>query len=262
MVDVVKIGGGVIDSPEQLQKVIAAIARKSVPCIVVHGGGKVATSVAERLGIPQTMLGGRRVTDAATLQVVTMVYAGWINKTIVGLLQQHGVEALGLSGADLNLVRAVRRSPHPTDYGYVGDVTGINTEIVERLLGIGKHNEQSGPPITRCLVVAPIAQGNGTLLNINADTIATEIALAIGEGVTLTFAFEHGGVLADVSNSESVLPLITAQQAQGMVANGTIHSGMLPKIELAIRAANAGVQRVRITKYNALDTEDGTWIAQ
>ncbi len=250
MIRVVKIGGGIIDSEQQLDAVLDGIARSVDPVILVHGGGRLATDLAHRLGIDQTLIDGRRVTDLDTLRVVTMTYAGWINKTIVAKLQARGVHAIGLCGADNDIIRASMRPKVPIDYGYVGDIEKVNTQALTALQGT--HST---------LVLAPITHdGAGTLLNTNADTIAAEVALALTPDVELVYAFDHAGVLKDVNDPSSLIALIDRAASQRMAEAGEIHTGMLPKLHNAFRAAEGGVQRVRIARYDAVDTTDGTWV--
>lgn len=250
MIRVVKIGGGIIDNEQQLNAVLESIARSSDPVILVHGGGRLATDIANRLGVEQTMIDGRRVTDIDTLRIVTMTYAGWINKSIVAKLQARGVNAIGLCGADNDIIRASMRPKEPIDYGYVGDIEKVNTQALTALQAA--HST---------LVLAPITHdGAGTLLNTNADTIAAEVALALAPDVELVYAFDHAGVLKDVNDPASLIASIDRAASQRMAEAGEIHTGMLPKLQNAFRAVDAGVQRVRIARYDAVDTTDGTWV--
>ncbi|MCO6466316.1 MAG: acetylglutamate kinase [Bradyrhizobiaceae bacterium] len=283
MIKVVKVGGGILDNPAHLTGLLTSIAQCSDPVVLVHGGGKIATSMASRLGLEQTMVGGRRVTDAETLQVVTMVYAGWVNKSIVAELHALGVHAIGVCGADADVIRAQRRPVVDVDYGYVGDVTHVNPTAILDLLHVGqdehggrglgnthgtcgthgaRHAGSANPLATHCLVIAPITHdGSGQLLNTNADTIATDVALSLMPAVELTYVFEHHGVLRDVSDTNSVIPALTWSQTEELVATGVIHSGMLPKLENAFRAVKAGLEHVRITRFDKVFSEEGTWIS-
>lgn len=259
MLKVVKIGGNIVDNPEKLDRFLVDFASLPEPKILVHGGGKVATTVAKALGIETQMVGGRRVTDAETLKVVTMVYAGLINKTIVSKLQQTGCNAVGLSGADGGFIRSQRRNPVPVDYGWVGD------PLPDRF----------GLPMARTLidagytvVAAPItldAAGEG-LLNTNADTVAQTIAVGMS-GVydtELVYCFEKRGVLMDVDDDNSVIPEITPQRFAELKAAGVVADGMLPKLENAFRAIDNGVRSVVICSAEAL-TEPGyggTWLCR
>lgn len=249
MYRVIKIGGGILDQPQQLNAVLDAVARAPEQVIVIHGGGRLATDLAERLHLPQHMHEGRRITDHDTLQVVTMTYAGWINKSIVAGLYARGIAAVGVCGADFDLVRSQRRAPVPVDFGFVGDPVQVNVDALQRLA-------DGAIP-----VIAPITHdGAGTLLNTNADTMAAVIARALAPEAELVFAFEHAGVLRDVLDPASLVPELTRTKAEEMIATGEIHSGMLPKLSAAFTAAEQGVTRVRITRYDHLDGEGGTWI--
>jgi acetylglutamate kinase len=249
MIHVIKIGGGVIDDAALMQQVLHACASMNAPFILVHGGGRIATDVAASLGISQTMVDGRRITDADTLRVVTMTYAGLINKGIVAQLQSLGASSLGLCGADMDLLRAIKRE-HPTiDYGFVGDVVKVDAKQIMQLQSAGIS-----------LVVAPLTHdGRGQLLNTNADTMAAEIAKALAVQVQLTYLFDLPGVLRDVTNLESVIAEIKIDQVEQLIADGTISTGMLPKITMAIDAARAGV-KVRIQHSRDLGTQHGTLI--
>jgi len=246
MIHVVKIGGGIVDDDAKLGCVLDELARLQAPFILVHGGGRQATVLADTLGVKQHMVDGRRITDAETLRIVTMVYAGLINKNIVAQLQARGVNALGICGADGNAIRAHKRVGSDIDYGFVGDIDEVNTELFSNG---GSY------------VVAPITHdGKGTLLNTNADTIASEIARALAPNSQLTFAFEHAGVMNDISDSNSVITELTVETEQAMVESGLIDTGMLPKLLGARKALLGAVSSVRITKYNTIASSEGTWI--
>lgn len=253
MTQVIKIGGGVLDDAAMMQHVLQHCASLGDPFILVHGGGRIATDIATALNIPQTMVNGRRITDAETLRVVIMTYAGLINKDIVAKLQALDVGALGVCGADMDLLRANKRE-HPTvDYGFVGDVTHVNAANIMQMLSRGTS-----------LVVAPLSHdGNGQLLNTNADTIAAEIAKALmqhsTQRVQLTYLFDLPGVLQDVHNLASVIPVINVDQVETLIADGTLSAGMMPKITMALNAARAGVY-VRIQHAQDLGTQQGTLI--
>ena len=249
MIRVVKIGGGVIDDDDKLNAVLDSIAQSPDPTVLIHGGGRLATDLAKRLGVEQTMVDGRRITDLDTLQIVTMTYAGWVNKRIVAQLQARGINAIGATGADADLIRSKVRPSTPIDFGFVGDPVSVNVSALKTL------SELSGSGPT-CVVLAPITHdGKGTLLNTNADTIAADVALARAADSELVFAFEHVGV------TRTLLAKLSQQEAQSMIESGEIHTGMLPKIQNALRAVAGGVQRVRICRYDAIDTEEGTWIS-
>lgn len=252
MINVVKIGGNVIDDPEALQAFLKDFAAIAGDKILVHGGGKEATRMSESMGIKANMIEGRRVTDRQTLDIVTMVYAGLINKRIVSALQKLGCDAVGLTGADGNLIQATRRSPHPIDYGFVGDIDRINHNFLEALF-----NNCNVP-----VVCAICHDGNGTLLNCNADSVAS--AVACGASVIaptrLTFCFEKPGVMTDVNDESSVIPLVTAESFIELKENGIIADGMIPKIHNALVSASQGVDEVRICRASDLLSGSGTFI--
>ncbi|MBK6760000.1 MAG: acetylglutamate kinase [Ignavibacteria bacterium] len=251
MTYVIKIGGAVVDSPLLLNDVLDRCAALDSPFILVHGGGKVATKLAADLGIEQTMIDGRRVTDAETLRVVTMAYAGLVNKNVVAQLQARGVQCIGMTGADADLVRAHKRN-HPTiDFGFVGDVDAVNTDVLELMLANGIS-----------VVVAPLTHdGNGSLLNTNADTMAARIANAMDARtmIRLRFIYEHHGVLRNINDPTSVIDVIASSDVDGLIADGVISKGMVPKITNAVEAAKAGIN-VRIQHTSALGTEEGTLV--
>lgn len=253
MINVVKIGGNVIDSPSALERFLDDFAAMSQPKILVHGGGKEATRLSGRLNIPTTMVEGRRVTDEATLEVVTMVYAGLINKRIVALLQARGVNAVGLCGADANLIPARRRSPEPIDYGYVGDIDAVNAEALGSFLSAGMTPVICA--ITRCDDPA-----KGLLLNSNADSVACAVAAGAAslQPAVMHYCFELPGVMADVNDLRSLIPEITPESFEQLKADGVVHSGMIPKISGAIKACRAGVKAVVIKSSEALNASTGT----
>ncbi len=256
-ITVVKIGGNVIDNEEALAQFVRDFASLPSPKILVHGGGKLATRLAEKLEIPTTMIEGRRVTDAATLEVVTMVYAGLLNKHIVAMLQAEGCNALGFSGADGNMIPAIKRNPEPLDYGFVGDIeaSNINKTLLGTLL-------ESGVTPVFCAITH---DGNGTLLNSNADSVASAVAVAASNIATtdLVFCFEKQGVLRDVEDESSVIPLITRADYPTLRSEGVISKGMIPKIDNAFRAIESGVASVTI-KHSAqlATTSAGTTITE
>ncbi len=239
-VTIIKIGGNVIDDETSLHNFMRSYATIPGNKILVHGGGKLATRMAETLNIPTQMINGRRVTDAASLQVVTMVYAGEINKKIVAALQAQGCNALGLSGADGNLIRAKKRVVKETDYGFVGDLDeeSVNSRLLLPLLEMG-----CAP------VIAPITHnGEGQLLNTNADTIASALAVSLARHVEthLVFCFEKKGVLRNPADEGSAIPHITPTVYRELVAQQVISDGMLPKLDNAFAAINKGVKQVMI----------------
>lgn len=244
MLKIVKIGGNVVDNPEQLDHFLSGFASLGGPKILVHGGGKIATTTSKALGINTQMIDGRRVTDAQTLDVVTMVYAGLVNKTIVNKLNAAGCKAIGLSGADGGFILSDKRFPLPVDYGFVGDPKSVDTSLSDTLTGEGYT-----------LVVAPITtDGQGTLLNTNADTVAQSVAVAMAQSceTELVFCFEKRGVLADVEDDASVIPIITRESFAALRENGTVSQGMLPKLENAFKALDKGVRRVVICHAGAI----------
>jgi len=247
---VIKIGGSVVDSPHLLHDVLTRCVALGEPFVLVHGGGKIATKLAADLGVEQTMVDGRRITDAETLRIVTMTYGGLVNKTIVAQLQALGCNCVGLTGADADLVRAHRRT-HPTiDFGFVGDVDAVNTRVLDMFLTNGMS-----------VVVAPLTHdGNGTLLNTNADTMAAEIAMAIRHrSPQLAYLFEYPGVMRNIDDATSMIPRIDPDEVDEYVEQGVITKGMLPKITNAVRAARSGVS-VIIQHADALGTTVGTVI--
>ena len=267
---VIKIGGNIIDNEEKLAAFIKDFAylfgtpintlhntplgdggKKRGRGLLVHGGGKLATKLAADLGIEQQMIDGRRITDAATLKIVTMVYAGTINKNVVAQLQAHGCNAIGLSGADGNVIKAHKRpsviSPSgggDIDYGFVGDVDAVNTQLLQSLL------EQN-----IAVVLAPITHdGQGLLLNTNADTIAQEAAKALSSiyDVELIYSFEKSGVLMDADDDSSVISTINPTYYQELKEKQIIFAGMIPKLDNAFAAINSGVSKVIIGKAEQL----------
>ena len=250
---IVKVGGAVVEDEGQLEQLLRNFSAIEGRKVLVHGGGRKATKMAERLGIETKMVEGRRITDADMLEVVTMVYGGLVNKNLVAKLQANGVNALGLTGADADAIRSHKRPlKNGVDYGFVGDVDQANGEMLGRLVEAG---------ITP--VMAPLTHdGKGHILNTNADTIASETAKALAKlyDVTLIFSFEKKGVLRNPDDDDSVIPTITHQDFEKYKADGTISGGMLPKIENALNAVDAGVSKVIITLATAIDGVHGTVI--
>ncbi|GAB2864433.1 acetylglutamate kinase [Hymenobacter ruber] len=235
-----KIGGGIIDSESDLLEFVRLLSEVSGPKILVHGGGKGASEMMKNLGIAPRMVNGRRITDAVALDLVTMFYAGKTNKQIVVALQSRGVNALGLSGADGNVIRAVKRPVREIDYGFVGDLSeaSVNSELICQFLGLGLMP-----------VFCPINHdGHGQLLNTNADTIAASVAKALSKeyAVALHFCFEKRGVLADVNDDNSVISKISLMDYAELKESGIIADGMLPKLENAFDALQFGVDKVII----------------
>lgn len=254
MIKVFKIGGNVVDNPEALSRFVDDFVKIEGKKILVHGGGKEATRMSARLEIPTTMIEGRRVTDRPTLDVVTMVYAGLVNKRVVSLLQAAGCNAIGLTGADGNAVTASRRPAKPVDYGYVGDISedGVDTRFITALLDMG---------ITP-VFCAIMHDGAGTLLNCNADSVASAVAKAMAktDAVELIYCFEKNGVLRNVDDPDSVISEITSENYPALRADGTVSAGMIPKIDNAFQAIAGGVGSVRICHSDNILTSKGTVI--
>ena len=251
---IVKVGGAVVEDDVQLSLLLKDFSAISGHKVLIHGGGRRATQVAASLGIESKMVGGRRITDADMLNVVTMVYGGLVNKNLVARLQANGVNALGLTGADIDVIRSHKRPlKDGVDFGFVGDVDRADGEMLSKLIEAG---------ITP--VMAPLTHdGQGHILNTNADTIASETAKALAPyyDVTLIYSFEKKGVLSNPDDDNSVIPTITRADFERYKADGTISGGMLPKIENALSAIDAGVSRVIITLATAIDGESGTIIS-
>ena len=252
---IVKVGGAVVEDEGQLAQLLKDFSAIEGRKVLVHGGGRRATQVAASLGIESKMVNGRRITDADMLSVVTMVYGGLVNKNLVARLQANGVNALGLTGADINVIRSHKRPlKDGIDFGFVGDVDTADGQMLSHLIEAG---------ITP--VMAPLTHdGMGHILNTNADTIASETAKSLAPyyDVTLIFSFEKKGVLSNPDDDDSVIPTITRTDFIKYKADGTISGGMLPKIENALAAIDAGVSRVIITLATAIDGQHGTIIKQ
>ncbi len=251
---IVKVGGAVVEDETQLTQLLKDFSAISGRKVLIHGGGRRATQVAASLGIESKMVGGRRITDADMLSVVTMVYGGLVNKNLVARLQANGVNALGLTGADIDVIRSHKRPlKDGIDFGFVGDVDKADGQMLSRLIEAG---------ITP--VMAPLTHdGQGNILNTNADTIASETAKALAPfyDVTLIYSFEKKGVLSNPDDDNSVIPTITRADFERYKADGTISGGMLPKIENALSAIEKGVNRVIITLATAIDGNSGTIIS-
>ncbi len=252
---IVKVGGAVVEDSQQLEGLLSSFASLEGRKLLVHGGGRRATSVASGMGLQSRMVNGRRVTDKDMLEVVTMVYGGLVNKTVVAQLQAKGVNAIGLTGADMDVIRSHKRAPkemtmpdgtkETVDFGYVGDVDRVDAGSLQALL------EKGFTP-----VMAPLTHdGKGNMLNTNADTIASETAKAMASlyDVTLVYSFEKSGVLSDPDDDTSVISEITHESFRQLVADGIVSGGMLPKIENALAAVEQGVKEVRITRADNLD---------
>ena len=248
-ITIIKVGGAIVEDEASLNQLLDRFAQVEGPKILVHGGGRRATKVATELGIESKMVEGRRITDASMLEVVTMVYGGLVNKGIVARLQARGVNALGLTGADADVIRSHKRPlKNGIDYGFVGDVEHVRAGLLLNLL------QQGIVP-----VVAPLTHdGQGNLLN----TMASETAKALASiaSVTLFYCFEKPGVLRNPNDDNSVIPIITHADFERLTADGTISGGMKPKMENALAAVSAGVHRVIITQASAVGQEGGTII--
>lgn len=259
---IVKVGGAVVEDPQQLAALLENFSRIEGKKLLVHGGGRRATKIASQLGIESHMVGGRRITDEQMLSVVTMVYGGLVNKNLVAQLQARGVNALGLTGADMDVIRSHKRplkkmrmddgTEQMVDFGFVGDVDRADGTRLAQLIDSGVVP-----------VVAPLTHdGEGNMLNTNADTMASTVAKALAShfDVTLIFSFEKKGVLSNPDDDDSVIPTITRQSYEQYVKEGVISGGMMPKIENALEAVEAGVKRVIITLATAIDGQHGTVI--
>jgi acetylglutamate kinase len=241
---IVKIGGNIVDDEAKLSSFLKDFASVKGKKILVHGGGKLATRLAEQMNIPQQMVEGRRITDVETLKIVTMVYAGYINKNIVAQLQANGCNAIGLSGADGNVIRAHKRIKQNIDYGFAGDVDEINSALLYNLLEMGLTP-----------IIAPITHNKeGQLLNTNADTIAQEIAKSLSGSTTvsLIYLFEKKGVLLDANENNSVIKEINPAYYKELKEQNVIFAGMIPKLDNAFSALNSGVKKVIIGQAEEL----------
>lgn len=253
--NIIKIGGSIANSDSRLATFLKNFAGIDTPKIIVHGGGTAATDLCEKLRIPVRMKEGRRITDEPALDVAVMVYAGLINKRIVAKLQELSCNALGLSGADLNMIPAQKRQHPKVDYGFVGDVEpkDINTYFIRRLL-----DEQVVP-----VFPAITHDGNGQLLNTNADTIASALTIALTKNYSthLTYCFEKPGVLQDVEDDDSWIQQIDQEKYDRLKKEGIINEGMIPKLETAFEALKQGVDRVHIKHADNLLNDKGTELA-
>ena len=238
--NIIKIGGNVINESAQLNAFLQVFARIPGKKILVHGGGKIASAMAEKLGVETKMIEGRRVTDAEMLKVVTMVYGGLVNKQIVSKLQAFGCNELGLTGADANIIPATKRRGWQHDYGFAGDIETINCEPLIRF--VDAHLTP---------VIAPLTHDQqGNMLNTNADTIAATVAAALSASfeINLTYCFEKKGVLSDPGNDDAVMPKITLLSYEKMKDSGSVSAGMIPKLDNAFYALKSGVKSVRICR--------------
>ncbi|MBQ0063829.1 MAG: acetylglutamate kinase [Prevotella sp.] len=236
---VVKVGGQVVENETALASLLQWFTAIDTPKLLVHGGGKSATRLASQLGIETKMLDGRRITDARMLEIVTMVYGGGVNKHIVASLQALGINAIGLTGADMNVIRAHKRSVGEVDYGFVGDIDYVDGKCLSEL-------------ITKDIVpvIAPLTHdGKGTLLNTNADTIALETARSLTDryDVTLHYLFEKKGVLLMPDDEDSFIPVLCREEYERLIADGIVRDGMIPKLQNAFSALDKGIKRVFIS---------------
>lgn len=249
---VIKVGGKIVEEQETLNQLLDTFSTIQGKKVLVHGGGRSATRLATQLGIESRMIEGRRITDEAMLNVVTMVYGGLVNKNIVAKLQARGINALGLTGADCNVLHAHKRPVDKIDWGYVGDIDKADGKMLATLI------DKDIVPI-----MAPLTHdGNGNLLNTNADTIAAETAKSLSPyyDVTLIYCFEHPGVMRNPDDSNSIISDINSSTYKELIADGTISGGMIPKIDNAFDALRNGVGKVIITKADAIDGVKGTRI--
>ena len=260
--NVIKVGGAVVEDTASLALLLDQFASLEGVKVLVHGGGRRATKIAASLGLESKMVGGRRITDSDMLSVVTMVYGGLVNKTVVAKLQALGVNAIGLTGADMDIIRSHKRPlkkvklddghEEMVDFGYVGDVEKADGQALKNLLANGIIP-----------VIAPLTHdGNGTILNTNADTMASTVAKALAPfyEVTLTYCFEMPGVMRNPEDKDSVIQFIDAASYSKLKADGTISGGMIPKLDNAFEAISQGVSRVVITHFNDIVAKIGTTI--
>ncbi|MGL4364545.1 MAG: acetylglutamate kinase [Bacteroidales bacterium] len=256
MLNVVKIGGNVIDDEQAFVQFLDDFAAIRGFKILIHGGGKLATQIAEKLNISTQMIDGRRITDEETLKIVTMVYAGWINKNIVAKLLARNCTAIGLSGVDANVIPAIRRNPIPVDYGCVGDVNhrNVNVKMIQLLF------EQNFTPVFSAIT----HDGKGGLLNSNADTIASSIAMSMCHimPTRLIYCFEKNGVLSNPNDENSAISHINKELYEQYKGNGIISGGMIPKIDNAFNAIDAGVKEVVIKHAKNINIGGGTIIGE
>lgn len=248
--NVIKIGGNVIDNSEKLHEFLEDFRALKGHKILIHGGGKIATELGHTLGIEAKLVDGRRITDIETLRVVTMVYAGLINKNIVAQLQAKGDNAIGLTGADGNIIKAVKRPVKDIDYGYVGDLDAdsVSARTLDSLL-------QAGLTPVLCAITH---DGDSQLLNTNADTIASAVAVAMSShyDTSLIYCFEKRGVMRDIDDDSSLVPQIRSDEFEGLKAEGVVSGGMIPKLHNAFEAIKSGVREVYIGKADELPLLD------
>ena len=249
---IIKVGGKIVEEEQSLHLLLADFAKIEGYKLLVHGGGRSATRLADRLGIESRMVNGRRITDKATLEVVTMVYGGLVNKNIVAGLQALGINALGLTGADLNVIQSEKRPVKDIDYGYVGDVKKVDAQMLSELIALNIVP-----------VLAPLTHDKlGNLLNTNADTIAGETAKALAKifEVELVYCFEKKGVLMNENDDDSVIPILKKDDFEKLVNSKIIQGGMIPKLENAFESIDAGVKKVIIKEASQIGVDTGTVI--
>lgn len=249
---VIKVGGKIVEEDKSLQQLLTDFAQIQGYKVLVHGGGRSATKLAEKLGVETKMVNGRRITDKETLDITVMVYAGLVNKKIVAKLQEININALGLTGADMNIIRSDIRPVREIDYGFVGDVKEVNGKKLSLLI-----REGIVP------VLAPLTHdGHGNLLNTNADTIAGETAKALATyfDVKLIYCFEMKGVMEDITKENSVIKHINKEKFERLIESGIVKDGMIPKLENAFDCINLGVKEVIITQSTDIQGINGTII--
>ncbi len=244
-ITIIKLGGQVIDDEDKMNKALAGFSALNRPKILVHGGGKTANTLLSQLGLEQQLINGRRITNLESLRVVQMVYAGLVNKNIVAKLQSMHCSSVGLSGADANCILAEKRPVREIDYGYVGDIIQVDSSVLIKFI------EHGLTPV----ICALTHDGQGQILNTNADTIAMEMGISFAKNykVTLIYCFEQSGVLADIEDKSSVISDLHPGYYQQLKAAGKINEGMIPKLDNAFRALGHGVNKVYITHYQSLD---------
>lgn len=245
---IIKIGGNIIEDESSLHEFLKLFSNLTGKKILVHGGGKKATQMAAKLGIASTILNGRRITDAATLEVITMVYGGLVNKNIIAKLQSLGINAIGLSGADGNTILSSKRPVKEIDYGFVGDVKNVDNQAIEVLI-----NHDFTP-----VFCAITHDGNGQLLNTNADTITSQIAVSMSKNyeTSIYYCFELNGVLEDINDKNSVIKHINSKSYSTLLSDGIIADGMLPKLENCFNALKNGVRAVFMGNTTILTKEN------
>ncbi|GAA4279762.1 acetylglutamate kinase [Gaetbulibacter aestuarii] len=245
---IIKVGGNIIDNPEALDRFLEQFAKVQGPKILVHGGGKLATKLAEDMQVPVNMIEGRRITDAVTLDIITMIYAGKINKNIVAKLQANHCNAIGFTGADGNVICSVKRPVKTIDYGFVGDIVKVNPEVPDVLL-------QNGVTPVFCAITH---DNNGQLLNTNADTIASALAVGLSKyyATELIYVFEKNGVLMSVDDEDSVIENINTESYEKLIKDGVIADGMLPKLTNCFDALKAGVSKVIIGNASVISNKN------